>query len=236
MSNFLSTPVLSAQQKAKTLGIPVLSRSQYLEVAASLFGYKQYKLMKPSLPGIENALKRAEAALILDVGSANRRAVQLMGDDHASFKDAKQNVELLVDELRSLPAGPLYMSEDDFYLDHVQPFYEAHFLSQLNTNPQLSAEHDKVREHCSRVEYQDSDFIKPVWVSREVWEVSLGVSIEAPKRTGTHNESDEYLLAWCEAQFQKLDRAIVSTRIHFLDARAQATRFYNTTSFGERIL
>lgn len=226
MSSFLSTPVYLAHLQAQSEGLSFLSRSECLEIAAALFYYEQYRLMKPMIEGLEAVLKRPNSAVIFAENFATRRAVRLLSENGAPRNAAPRYVALLAEHLASLAPGRTYTNEGDFWVDHLDPYISRHFLSELEVNPVVREAHDKVRAQCQIVEEVDVDDLSIVWQSREAWDVWVAVAIYARRADGQPDVTGEYLLAQSVASYQKLDRAVISIYPQFSPANASANRYH----------
>nr|WP_314481809.1 hypothetical protein [uncultured Pseudomonas sp.] len=234
MSNFLSTPVFLAHKQAQTQGLNDLSRSEFLEVAASSLAYEHYRLMKPMLPGLEAAIKKPDAAVILDESAATRRAAGLLDANGVSKRNARQYVAILSSQLAEALPGKVYTNEGDFLSDHLDPHAAEHFLRELDANPLMQKAHAKVRARCEIVEEEDSDYASDFWRERKTWHAWSAVAIYARRDDGKADIGGEYLLANCDAAYSKLERAVVSTQPIFQPARASAHR-YHAGMGGENI-
>lgn len=226
MSSFLSTPVYHAHQQAQSKGLSFLSRSEYLEITAALFGYEHYRLMKPMLRNLEAALRQPDAAVIFAEWSATRRAANLLAVNGAPKGTARQYVSMLIDHLAPLTPGRSYTDQGAFWADHLDPYVSQHFLRELDENPEVRRIHEKVRARCQAVTEEDTDEVASVWQSREEWEVWSAVAIYARRADGQPDMTGEYLLAQSMVAYRKLERAVVSTRPIFSPARASANRYH----------
>lgn len=226
MSSFLSTPVYHVHQQAQSEGLSFLSRSEYLEITAALFGYEHYRLMKPMLQSLEAALRQPDAAVIFAERSATGRAAHLLAENGAPKGTAQRYVSLLISHLASLTPGRAYTDQGSFWADHLDPYVAQHFLRELDENPEVRRTHEKVRARCQIVTEEDTDEVTSVWQSREVWEVWKAVAIYARRADGQPDITGEYLLAQSVVAYRKLERAVVSTRPMFSPANASANRYH----------
>lgn len=234
MSNFLSTSVFLAHKQAQSQGLNDLSRSEFLEIAASSLAYEHYRLMKPMLPDLEAAIKRPDAAVILDEFAATRRAVGLLDANSASKRNARRYVEILSSQLAEALPAKVYTNEGDFLSDHLDPHAAKHFLRELDENPIMQKVHAKVRARCEIVEEEDTDYSSDFWRERKTWHAWSAVAIYARRDDGKADIGGEYLLANCDVAYSKLERAVVSTQPTFHPARASAHRYHGSMG-GENI-
>lgn len=226
MSSFLSTPVVYARQQAQDQGLTFLSHAKYVEVAAALFGYEQYRLMKPQLIGLWHAIQRPNSAVIYAESAAVWRCRQLLAGEGAPAGVAEQYVSLLIRNLAGVIPGRSYLNEGQFWEDHLDPYITEHFLSQLELDPDVARVHDKVRAPCRIVEVEDVDNEDYVWASHHTWRVWVMAGIYAIRPDGQPDRGGEYLLANFAAAYPKLDRAVVSAPPTLLRVSANANRYH----------
>lgn len=224
MSSFLSSALYYAHRDAKAQGLDLLSRAELLEVAAALFGYDQYRLMKPVMPRIESLLSAAGAAAILDEEGGRLRAYRLLKANNCPTAPARQFATLVATHLQAALAGKVYKNDGAFLTDHLDPYVTAHFLDALVENPEVARAHQKVRQRCDSVRVQDVDEYESPWSKLDFYRVQVLADIFPG---GTHpggEDGMEYLNSSTVALYRKLDRAVLSTHPEFDAVRAEAIR------------
>ncbi|MDD2108741.1 hypothetical protein NP554_21835 [Pseudomonas asiatica] len=226
MATFLSTPIHKAHTQAKRLGLDPLSKSQLLEVAASLFGYETYRVLADRADSLRETLARNDVGVFLDEYAAKHRTVSLLHANGLPTTSARRYVELMVDCIRQSITAPVFMNEGSFFDEHLDPYLEPFFLEQLSENDEMLAVHAKVNVLCEFVECIETYSITDIWKSREKWLVDCMVEILPRGKDGKPYGGGEYLLSQAQVAYAKIDRAVVSVRPDFAPANAQAKRFH----------
>jgi len=222
--SILSTPLNNAQRDAKAQGLDELSRAELFEVAAAMFGYMQYRLMKPNLLRLEALIRRADAAVVLHEENARQRAQRLLAANGCNKPVARQYVQIVAAHLAALPIGRIYRDDGAFLMYHLDPVVPDLFLSALVTNPSVAREHRKIKGQCTEcvpdvVEEWGAD----LWRAPDHYRVLIQ-SLLCPRGADGQADDQEYLRTNSVAYFQKLDRAVLSIHPEFEEVRAEAIR------------
>lgn len=234
MSRFLTSAVYRAHNQAGEIGLDALTRAQLSEVTASLLGYETRRFLVEHEEAVRKAIAHPSAAILVNEEAGVRRAAGLLKEIDKPVAAARRYASLLIENIRLDVAAPIYSVDGAFLDDHLDPHVPPFFLAELQQNDQVCAAHAKVNAPCEFVEIDDVDNITNIWTSRDVWRVSCAVVISPRGTDGRAYHGGEYLLAYTEVEYAKLDRAVFSTKPRFSPARASANR-YHAGMGGERI-
>lgn len=234
MPSFLASAVYHTHVQAKEIGLYALSRAQLSEITAPLLGYETRRNLTERLTRIQQAIARPDAAILVNERAAVRKAAAFLEENEKPVAAARRYVGLLIENIRQEVTAPVYEVDGAFLDDHLDPHVPAFFLAELHRNDEVRTAHEKVNAPCEFVEIDDVDDITNIWTSRDQWRVSCGVVISPKGPDGTAYNGGEYLLAGTQIEYEKLDRAVISTNPRFYSVWAEANR-YHAGKGGERI-